>query len=402
MRNAVVFLAMAAGGGEGTTWIKILIAGGVLVGIANGIHMAHVGPTWLLATLLAVGGIGVVFGSCEAMIVCIQGIAGRLKWNKFVAGTMAGLASNVPEVVMLGFVIAKDPRIGFIVVAFTLHVGAAAFGLYSALLPRDGNGHARMPEPLVKLSTDLFACAAGVFLATGGIMMLGSVFGGGSAELLATDLYVIGGCLLFVEVVAVFRLLARFSKDRPRTAEEIAEDEAQPAEEEAELMSTRAIAIYGLIGVLTSVLGGHAVGEFADILVTGMRDAGYSEMLGALILSVFACAGAIAMIATAHSKGLYDIALANVSGWINQVPFVVMPIALIMIALFSQLGVTTALPGGGALPIDLETTSVFLLAFPPLLILWKAVQDDGYVNWVETAAMLAVFVLTIYFLVQHG
>jgi hypothetical protein len=393
---------MAAGGGEGTLWIKILIAGGVLVGVANGIHMAHVGPTWLLVTLLAVGGSGVVFGSCEAMIVCIQGIAGRLKWNKFVAGTMAGLASNVPEVVMLGFVIAKDPRIGFIVVAFTLHIGAAAFGLYSALLPRDGSGHARMPEPLVKLSTDLFACAAGVFLATGGIMMLGSVFGGGSAELLATDLYVIGGCLLFVEIVAVFRLLARFSKNRPKTKEELAEDEAMPEEDEVELMSTRAIVTYGLIGVLTSVLGGHAVGEFADILVTGMRAAGYSEMLGALILSIFACAGAIAMIATAHSKGLYDIALANVSGWINQVPFVVMPIALIMIALFSQLGVTTPLPGGGVLPIDLETTSVFLLAFPPLLILWKAVQDDGYVNWVETAAMLAVFILTIYFLVQHG
>ncbi len=398
---------MAAGGGEGTTWIKVLVAGGVLVAAANGMHMAHAGPTWLLATLLAVGGIAVVFGSCEAMIHCIQGIAGRLKWNKFVAGTMAGLASNVPEVVMLGFVIAKDPRIGFIVVAFTLHIGAAAFGIYSALLPRDANGHARMPEPLVKLSTDLFACAAGVFLATGGIMLLGSVYGGKSAELLAADLYVIGGVLVFVEVVAVYRLLARFSQDKPKTPKEEEADkheaEKSGAEDEPkELMSTRGIVTYGLVGIATSLVGGHAVGEFADILVTGMRAAGYSEMLGALILSVFACAGAIAMIATAHSKGLYDIALANVSGWINQVPFVVMPIVLILIAAFSQLGVTPPLPGGGALPIDLETTSVFLLAFPPLLILWKAVQDDGYVNWVETAAMMAVFVLTIYFLVQHG
>ncbi len=395
---------MAAGGGGGTLWIKILIAGGVIVGVANGIDMAHVGPEWLLATLLAVGGIAVVFGSCEAMIHATMGIAGRLKWNKFVAGTMAGLASNVPEVVMLGFVIAKDPRIGFIVVAFTLHIGAAAFGIYSALLPRDKNGHAHMPEPLVKLSTDLFACAAGVFLATGGIMLLGSVFGGGQAELLATDLYVIGGCLLFVEIVAVFRLLARFSKDGPRSEDEKVQDAAESEREEDDenVMSVRAIVTYGLVGILTSVVGGHAVGEFADILVTGMRAAGYSEMLGALILSVFACAGAIAMIATAHSKGLYDIALANVSGWINQVPFVVMPIILFMIAIFSQLGVTAPLPGGGALAIDLETTSVFLLAFPPLLILWKAVQDDGYVNWVETAAMMAVFVLTIYFLVQRG
>jgi hypothetical protein len=392
---------MAAGGGTGTTWIKILVGGGLLVAAANGMHMAHLGPSWLLATLLAVGGIAVVFGSCEAMIHCIQGLAGRLKWNKFVAGTMAGLASNVPELVMLGFVIAKDPRVGFIVVAFTLHLGAAAFGIYSALLPRDGTGHAHMPEPLVKLSTDLFAGAAGVFLATGGIMLLIREFGHGAAELSATDLYVLGGCLLFVEVIAVLRLLARFSKDE--TAADADEESAGSTEvPEEELASVRSIVIYGIVGIVTSVLGGHAVGEFADILVTGMRAAGYSEMLGALILSVFACAGAIAMIATAHSKGLYDIALANVSGWINQVPFVVMPICLIMIAAFSQLGIVPPLAGGGALPIDLETTSVFFMAFPPLLILWKAVQDDGYVNWVETAAMMAVFVLTLYFLVQHG
>ena len=205
--------------------------------------------------------------------------------------------------------------------------------------------------------------------------------------------------MLFVEVVAILRLLARFSKDNPEPGEEVEDIEEIPEEE---LMSVSSIVTYGLVGIVTSVIGGHAVGEFADILVTGMAAAGYSEMLGALILSVFACAGAIAMIATAHSKGMYDIALANVSGWINQVPFVVMPIALIQIAIFSQMGVVPPLPGGGVLPIDLETTSVFLLAFPPLLILWKAVQDDGSVNWVETATMIALFVLTLYFLVQHG
>ena len=55
-----------------------------------------------------------------------------------------------------------------------------------------------------------------------------------------------------------------------------------------------------------------------------------------------------------------------------------------------------------ALPIDLETTSVVLLAFPPMLILWKSVQDDGKVNWVETAGMVSVFGLVIYFLARHG
>ncbi len=108
------------------------------------------------------------------------------------------------------------------------------------------------------------------------------------------------------------------------------------------------------------------------------------------------------MIIAAHRKGMIDIALASASGQVNQVPFVVLPIALIQIALFSQLGIVPLLPHGGVLPIDLETTSVTLLAFPTMLILWKAIQDDGKVNWVETASMVAVFGLIIYFLARHG
>ena len=113
-------------------------------------------------------------------------------------------------------------------------------------------------------------------------------------------------------------------------------------------------------------------------------------------------AGAFAMIITAHAKGLHDIALASASGQINQVPFVVLPITLILIAVFAQTGVIPMMEHGGVLPIDLETTSVILLAFPTMLILWKAVQDDGKVNWVETASMVAVFALIVYFLARHG
>ncbi|MEM9071625.1 MAG: hypothetical protein AAGE52_24165 [Myxococcota bacterium] len=125
---------MAGGGGGGNSWIGVLAGGGVLLGAAFGVESAEIGPSWLHATLLAIGGLAVVFGSCEAMIKCVEGIGERLKWNKFVAGTMAGLASNVPELVMLGFVIAAAPRVGFIVTCLTLHVGALAFGIYSGLL----------------------------------------------------------------------------------------------------------------------------------------------------------------------------------------------------------------------------------------------------------------------------
>ncbi|MAQ19522.1 MAG: hypothetical protein CMN30_32570 [Sandaracinus sp.] len=392
---------MAGGGGEGKTWIVVLVAGLVAIGAALGLEASGSGELlggWLVGTLQALGGLAVVFGSCEAMIKCVEGIGERLDWNPFVAGTMAGLASNLPEVVMLGFVLAAEPRVGFIVTALTLHVGALAFGLYSGLLPRDATGHARLPEPLVKLSTDLFAAAAGVFLATGSLMVLMNVFDAGDHRgeaLGAMDLYVLGGLLLMVELVAVRRLVKRFAGDSGEEREDRAEkDSAGPP------MSK--IVMYGVVGLVTSIIGGHAVGEFADKLVTGLTAAGYSEMVGALILSVFAAAGAFAMIITAHAKGMHDIALASASGQINQVPFVVLPFTLILIAAFGQTGMIPLTEHGGVLPIDLETTSVVLLAFPTMLILWKAVQDDGKVNWVETASMVAVFALITYFLARHG
>lgn len=394
-----------AGGTAGTLWIKIMVAGGIAVGAAMGLEHAEAGPDWLSASLLALGGLAIVFSSCEAMIKCVEGVAARMRLNKFVAGTMAGLASNVPELVMLGFVIAKEPRVGFIVVAFTLHVGAMTFGVYSGLLPRDKTGHAKLPEPLVKLSTDLYAGAAGVFMSMGLLMVLMYLFSEGSdrkAALTSVDLYVIGGALLAVQVVAVTRLVKRFSGGSSGDDNQDSEQHAQdvPVAHGA-VPSVGNIVGYGVLGIVTAVIGGHAVGDFADILVGSLTAAGYSEMIGALILSVFATAGATAMIATAHAKGLYDIALANVSGAVTQVPFVVLPLVLILIGFFAHTGVTPQ-PSELALPIDLETTSVIILAFPPMLILWKAIQDDGFVNWVETVTMVAIFGLVIYFLAAHG
>ncbi|MCA9604660.1 MAG: hypothetical protein KC619_03635, partial [Myxococcales bacterium] len=160
------------------------------------------------------------------------------------------------------------------------------------------------------------------------------------------------------------------------------------------------IAGYGLLGAVTSLLGGHAVGDFADALVDGLNAAGYPEMVSAILLSLFAGAGAYVMIATAHAKKMYDIALANVSGSITQVPFVVLPAVMILMAILAQADVIPH--EGGVLAIDLETTSVVLLAFPSMLLMWKSIQDDGKLNWVETAGMVAVFGLTIYFLAMHG
>ena len=108
------------------------------------------------------------------------------------------------------------------------------------------------------------------------------------------------------------------------------------------------------------------------------------------------------MIVTSHRKKLYDVALASAAGQVSQVPFVVLPVAMILLAVLAGLHVVPTSATGAVLPIDLETTSVMLLAFPPMLILFKAIQDDGQVSWVETAAMTCVFSIVLYLLAVHG
>jgi hypothetical protein len=429
-----------AGGGEGNGWIKKLAGGGALVAAATIGHkvLGHGGmPSWLHAALLGIGGLAVVFGSCEAMIKSVEGLGRRLGWNPFVAGTMAGLASNVPEIVMLGFVLAAAPRVGFIVTCLTLHVGALALGIYSGFLPRDETGHARLPDALVKISTDLFAAAAGVFLGAGLVMIMLRSFRAGDHAgegLGVADLLVIGLALLLVQVVAMVELVRRFSgsadksaagdagaasSEDPRSEGSVGSgDSAVPAAGAGEgsavertasgadakdpLPSWRAIAGYGAIGVVASVIGGHAVGDFADALVAGLAARHYPEMVGALLLSVFASAGAFAMIFTSHRRKMYDVALASAAGQVSQVPFVVLPVAMILLAVFAITKVIPTAASGSVLPIDLETTSVVVLAFPPMLMLWKAIQDDGKVSWVETAAMVCVFGIVVFLLAVHG
>jgi len=385
---------------EGKQWLWLLLIGLALVTIGTFLIHTH---SWLLAGLLGIGGLLVVFASAEMMIKAVDGYAKRKKMNSFVAGTMAGLSSNIPELVMLAFVLMATPRVGFIVTVLTVHVGVAAFGLYCGMLPRDVEGNAHLPKPLVGLSTDLYAAAAGVFFSLGSIMLLMKAFsvrGSSDVSLNTTDLYVFGAILLLIQVVAVMRLVKRFShQHKPESVEDIPVEKAVGES----LMPISAIIVFSLAGLVASVIGGHSVGEFADILVTKLEAAGYSEMFGAVLLSVFASAGAFVMIGTAHFQKKYSIAMANASGAITQVPFLVLPIAMIILAAMTQFGIIPAVDThNGVIPIDIHTTSVILLAFPSMLILWKAVQDDGKVNWIETSTMVAIFSLVIYLLVAHG
>lgn len=395
---------MAGGGGGGVPWKQILGLGLVLCAVAVGLEKAAVGPHALVLGLSALGGLATIFGACEAMILCVDNLGERLKWNPFVAGAMAGLASNVPEVVMLGFVVAKEPRVAFVVACLTLHVNALVFGIYSGLLPADEHGHSKMPEAIVKLGTDAIICGAGLFLTLGILMTTLRAFDAGDHKgdgFGAMDLYALGAGLLIIEVVYVRQMVKRFAGqapvEHPPAAAAAAAPEAAP--------TWGLIFFYGALGTLTSLVGGHAVGDFAEGIVNALKERQYPEMVGAIIVSLFAGVASYLMIVAAHMKGKYELALSNISGAITQVPYVILPATMILMAVLAQTGVTPAFPGlaeGVVLPIDLETTSVVFFGGPTLLILWNSIADDGKVNRFETTIMVVLFALIIYFLAQHG
>jgi hypothetical protein len=387
---------MSGGGGGGGHLWKYLYGIGAVVALGAMVLGHQIGHGGLLVPMLLVaGGLMLIFGSCEAMILSVDGLGGKLKWNPFFAGTMAGLASNLPEIIMIGFVVAKNPRVAFVVTCLTLHVNALVFGIYTALLPKDESGHARMPQAIVEIGTDLVSCAAGIFLALGSVMVTMRLFATGKhggEGLGVLDLTVIGVGLFIIMVISIAQMAQRFA----------GEEEGEAKAPVSPPASWGRILGFGLLGTVGSMVGGDAVGEFAEALVHGLHTRGWSEMIGAIIISLFSGIASYLLLASAHVKKKYDVALSTVTGAVTEMPFLVLPSTFLMMAAFAHFGIIPKLPSGSVLAIDLETTSVLLLGFPILLVLWKSIADDGKISPMETAVMIVLFGLVIYFLAAHG
>ncbi len=389
-----------SGGGGGIWWKWGLPAGIAVVVLA--VAMEYTGMHWpvLLNVLLAFGGLLTIAASCEAMIKLAMGLAGKLQWNEYVAGVIAALASNIPEIAMLGFVVAADVRVAFVVTLLTLHINALVFSIFCVLLPRDERGHASLPKAISLLGTDMLTCAAGLMVALGLLMVAMAVFDAGHHAGLSLgrwDLVAIALVLAAVEAMYLLGLIRRYSGTSKETGTEQSEGGKAPVKG-----SWAMIALYGCLGSVGALIGGHAVGEFAGNLVGVLSVHGYSEMIGAILVAFLAGAPAYILVTSAHLKGKTQLALSNVFGAIVQVPFVTLPAMLLFAVVLGSVGVVPLLPQGGLLGIDLETVSVVLFAFPTLLVMGKSIADDGKVNKLETMIMFALFALVLYLLAMHG
>ena len=146
-----------------------------------------------------------------------------------------------------------------------------------------------------------------------------------------------------------------------------------------------------LLGVAGSYFGGESIGGFAD---TALNSLGLPVIPTASGLAFFAGISEYIIVYKSHRRGELGIALSNVFGGMTQVMFLLLPLSMIVIAVF---GAVSGAPIY-AIPITTGTTMLMLLLFPLFYVLLQYIEDDHTLSNLDAAAMTGIYILLLYFL----
>jgi hypothetical protein len=364
-------------------WGWLLLAGLALVGVQAFAKIA--GLTG--ASIETAGGLGLIAGSCEALILSTEGISARLGWNKFVGGTIAAVVSNIPEIALLGFFVAKDPTMAFVIGLMSVYTNSMAFAIYTVALPKDRRGAASIPPAIVRLGTDLLSFGGGLCLVLAGTMIVVHEFQSPVHTIGVPELYIIGFALLAVFATFLIGLVRHFSVEENQSAEDHG-DPPPPAMP----------ALLGLmaIGVAGSFVGGHALSDLGDFIVAAAP--GLAPMQVALIMAIIAGIPTYIIVINAHRKRQSLIALSNTFGGLTQNLFNVMAFCCLLIAAFNSLGILH----GQTVPITTSTTLSVLFIYPAYRTIGRAIEDDGQFNWTEIVSLVALLGFLMFILTRDG
>lgn len=379
-------------------WGWVLVVGLLLAGT---LHFVHV-PGAVGALLEMLGGLLLIGGSCEALIISVEGGSSILGLSKFVGGTFAAVVSNIPEIALLGFFVVDDPTMAFVIGMMSIYTNSMTFALYAVLLPKD-RGAASIPAPIVKAGTDLLSFGGGICLALAGAMIVLREFDSPVTTIGAPELAFVGGSLFLVFVTFLVTLV---KSGKEEAAAPVAEGESSPSSAVAEPgahddehagVPTTMAGVVGLlaIGVVGSFLGGHAMSDVGDFIVATFP--GLSTMVVALILAVISGVPTYVIVGNAHLKKQSLIALSNTFGGLTQNLFNTMAICCLMIAGFNWIGVLDHT----TIPINAATTLSVLFIYPTYTILSRAIEDDGKFNWIEIVSLLALFSFLVFLLTRE-
>jgi Ca2+/Na+ antiporter len=360
---------------------------------------SHIIPEVIAPYLELVGGIMIVAGACEAFVLSIEGIAHNMHLTDYVSGIYASIASTIPELSVLTFLILSGQyEMAWILALATIFLNSLVFAVYSLALPKDEHGNYQLPDAIQHVGSDLLSMGAVISLSVGLSMMLVHLFPLTSSSVLipqfldSGELLLFGFCLVVVFIAYLYRITKYYGHSDPS-----AQDPLFTGAIKHEAMPKSTVGVYLILASLGAFLGGEALSSFAHFAI---NEAGLPIIHAALLLVVFGGTPEYIIVASSHRKKELEIALSNAFGGIVQVFFVIFGFTMIASGILGFFD--PAKLGLEILPIELYSVVLLLFAFPTLFILRVMITDDSKINALESVSMIAVFVMMLYLLLVYG
>lgn len=368
-----------------------------------GIHLI---PGEILPYVELIAGIMLIAGSCEAFVLSVEGLAHNMHLTDYVAGIYASIASTIPELfVLLFLIIGGEYEMAWILALATIFMNSLVFALYTLVLPKDHEGNFRLPDAIHHVGSDLLTMGAVISLSVGLSMMLVHLFpltpGNEliSQYLNSSELILFGFCLIIVFLAYLYRITKYYGKVIPNS-----DDPLMDSDLVSKAMPKKTLAIFLIFAALGAALGGEALSSFAHF-ASGPEGLDLPIIHAALLLVIFGGTPEYIIVASSHRKDELEVALSNAFGGIVQVFFVIFGFTMIASGILGYFNPETAellVPGANVLPIELYSVVLLLFAFPTMFILRTMITDDAKVNALESVSMIAVFVMMLYILLFYG
>lgn len=359
----------------------------------------HLLPDTIVPYMELVGGILLIAGSCEAFVLSVEGIALNMHLTDYVAGIYASIASTIPELFVLVFLILGGQyETAWILALATIFMNSLVFAVYSLVLPKDEEGNFKLPDAIHHVGSDLLTMGSVISLSVAFTMILVHVFPLTEGNVLipqyldSGELILFGLCLFIVFGAYLYRITKYYGKVNPSSA-----DPYIAGEVKHDIMPKRALAITLILAVIGAALGGEALSSFAHFAIEEVH---LSVIHAALLLVVFGGTPEYIIVASSHRKNELDVALSNAFGGIVQVFFVIFAFTMVMSGVLGFFD--PVLLGLNILPIDLKSVVLLLFAFPTMFILRTMITDDAKINALESVSMIAVFIMMLYILLFYG
>ncbi len=376
--------------------IGLAIVGSMLLLEFIGLHLI---PATILPYVKLLGGILLIAGSCEAFVLSVEGIAHNMHLTDYVAGIYASIASTIPELFVLIFLILGGQyEMAWILALATIFMNSLVFALYTLVLPKDDHGNFRLPDAIHHVGSDLLTMGSVISLSVALSMILVHVFPLTSGNVLipqfldSGELILFGLCLFVVFAAYLYRITKYYGKCDPTS-----DDPYLACEIKHDVMPKKTLIITMLFAVIGAALGGEALSTFAHFAIEEVH---LPIIHAALLLVIFGGTPEYIIVASSHRKNELEIALSNAFGGIVQVFFVIFGFTMIMSGVLGFFDPVTM--GQNILPIELYSVVLLLFTFPTMFILRAMITDDANINALESVSMIAVFVMMLWILLYYG